>query len=192
VCLRGFDLGLLRDVRLRAGDNKHVVVLPLSRIEDSVTVGRDAQAAGADRRSSEFGLALSKEQIDALSDDPAELQRQIMELAGPDAIMRVDSFEGQQRPPKAQIKSIRVVRDQFAAEAAQPGSTFVEIVTQPGIGPLRGSFNFGFRGGSMTGRTEGTSTLPGRTIGFETGRAAARHRRIVPRPARQDNRAGTR
>jgi hypothetical protein len=152
----GFDIGLLRDIRLRAGDNKHVVILPLTRIEDSVTVGRDAQAAGADRRSSEFGMALSKEQIDALSDDPAELQRQIMELAGPDAIMRVDSFEGQQLPPKAQIKSIRVVRDQFAAEAAQPGSTFVEIVTQPGMGPLRGSFNFGFRDGSMTGRSRFT------------------------------------
>ena len=150
----GFDIGLLRDVRLRAGDNKHVIVLPLTRIEDSVTVGRDTQAAASDRRSSEFGLALTKEQIDALSDDPAELQRQIMELAGPDAIVRVDSFEGQQLPPKAQIKSVRVVRDQFAAEAAQPGSTFVEIVTQPGVGPLRGGFNFNLRDGSMTGRSQ--------------------------------------
>jgi hypothetical protein len=153
----GFDLGLLRDVRLRAGDNKHVVVLPLTKLEDSVTVGRDTQAAAADRRTSEFGLALTREQIEALSDDPAEMQRQIAELAGPDAIMRVDSFEGQQLPPKAQIKSIRVVRDQFAAEAAQPGSTFVEIVTQPGMGPLRGSFNFGFRDGSMTGRSRFTA-----------------------------------
>jgi hypothetical protein len=152
----GFDLGLLRDVRLRAGDNKHVIVLPLTKLEDSVTVGRDAQAAAADRRTSEFGLALTKEQIEGLSDDPSEMQRQIAELAGPDAIVRVDSFEGQQLPPKAQIKSIRVVRDQFAAEAAQPGSTFVEIVTQPGIGPLRGSFNFGFRDGSMTGRSQFT------------------------------------
>ena len=150
----GFDIGLLRDVRLRAGDNKHVIVLPLTKLEDSVTVGRDTQAAAADRKSSEFGLALTKEQIEALSDDPAELQRQIAELAGPDAIVRVDSFEGQQLPPKAQIKSLRVVRDQFAAEAAQPGSTFVEIVTQPGIGPLRGSFNFNLRDGSMTGQSQ--------------------------------------
>ena len=28
----GFELGLLRDVRVRAGDNKHVVVLPLAKI----------------------------------------------------------------------------------------------------------------------------------------------------------------
>ena len=45
----GFDLGLLRDVRLRAGDNRHVVVLPLQRLEDTVTVSQDTQAAAADR-----------------------------------------------------------------------------------------------------------------------------------------------
>ena len=74
-----------------------------------------------------------------------ELARQLAELAGPDAIIRVDSFEGQQLPPKAQIKSIHVTRDQFAAEAAQPGSTFVDVVTQPGVGPIRGTTNFSLR-----------------------------------------------
>src|SRR5687768_901157 len=114
----GFDLGLLRDIRVRTGDNRHVVVLPIARLEQSVTVGRDMQEAAADRRTSQFGNTVNAEQLTALSDDPAELQRQIQELAGPDAIIRVDSFEGQQLPPKAQIKSIHVVRDQFAAEAS--------------------------------------------------------------------------
>jgi hypothetical protein len=140
----GFDLGLLRDIRVRTGDNKHVVVLPLAKLEQNVTVGRNQQEAASDRRSSEFGNTVKQEQIDALSDDPAELQRQLQELAGPDAIIRVDSFEGQQLPPKAQIKSIHVVRDQFAAEASDPSSTFVDIVTQPGIGPVRGGLNFNF------------------------------------------------
>lgn len=154
----GFDLGLLRDVRIRAGENRHAVVLPLQKLEDAVTVQRDVQAEAADRRTSQFGLKLSDDQITALSDDPTELQRQLAELAGPDAIIRVDSFEGQQLPPKAQIKSIHVTRDQFAAEAAQPGSTFVDVVTQPGIGPLRGSSNFALRDGSLTGRSRFTPT----------------------------------
>ena len=34
----GFDLGLVRDIRVRAGDSRHVVVLPLPRLEQSVTV----------------------------------------------------------------------------------------------------------------------------------------------------------
>jgi hypothetical protein len=154
----GFDLGLLRDIRVRAGDNRHVVVLPLQKLEDAVTVSRDAQATAADRRSTEFGVKMSQAQIEALSDDPNELARQLAELAGPDAIIRVDSFEGQQLPPKAQIKSIHVTRDQFAAEAAQPGSTFVDVVTQPGVGPLRGATNFSLRDGSLTGRSQFTPT----------------------------------
>ena len=154
----GFDLGLLRDVRIRAGESRHVVVLPLQKLEDTVTVKRDVQSEAADRRATQFGVNLSPDQITALSDDPTELARQLAELAGPDAIIRVDSFEGQQLPPKAQIKSIHVTRDQFAAEAAQPGSTFVDVVTQPGIGPLRGTTTFSLRDGSMTGRSQFTPT----------------------------------
>ena len=149
----GFDLGLLRDVRLRAGDNRHVVVLPLQRLEDTVTVSQDTQAAAADRRRSEFGVQIADDLLQTLADDPLELARQIAELAGPDAIMRVDSFEGQSLPPKAQIKSIHVVRDQFAAETAQPGSTFVDVVTQPGVGPVRGSLSFTLRDPSSTGKS---------------------------------------
>ena len=114
----GFELGLLRDIRINRGDNKHVVVLPLRGRAESVTVGPDGQAAAATRSNTDFGLSATKEQIDALSDDPAEMQRQILEIAGPDAVIRVDSFEGQQLPPKSQIKSIHVTRDQFAAETA--------------------------------------------------------------------------
>ena len=152
----GFDQGLLRDVRLRPGDNKHVVVLPLKNMAESVTVGGENQAAN--RASRAFGLNVTQEQVQALSDDAAEMQRQLSEIAGPDAIIRVDSFEGQQLPPKSQIKSIHVTRDQFAAETEQPGSTFVDVITQPGIGPIRGTANLSFRDGSMSARNQFTPT----------------------------------
>ena len=84
-------------------------------MEDSVTVTRDVQEAAADRALA-FGSALTREQIELLSDDPEEMRRQLMSMAGPDAVLKVDSFEGQDLPPKAQIKSIRISRDQFAAE----------------------------------------------------------------------------
>src|ERR687889_675908 len=105
-----------------------------------------------------FGLNVTDEQIQALSDDPSELQRQLSDIAGPDAVFRVDSFEGQQLPPKSQIKSIHVTRDQFAAETEQPGSTFVDVITQPGIGPIRGPANLSFRDGSMSAKSQFTST----------------------------------
>src|SRR6476660_614118 len=156
----GFDLGLLRDIRVRAGEQKLVVVLPLARLEQTVTVGRNLQDVASDRRSSQFGNEVTQSQLDALSDDPAELQRQLQELAGPDAIIRIDSFEGQQLPPKAQIKSIHVVRDQFAAESADPGSTFVDVVTQPGIGPIRGGLNLSFFDDAMAAKSPFATSKP--------------------------------
>jgi hypothetical protein len=146
----GFESGLLREVTLRRGENRHVIALSLQSIDETVNVGRGQDTASS-RSASAFGLVMSDAEIATLSDDPAELQRQILDLAGPDAIIRVDSFEGAQLPPKSQIKSIHVTRDQFAAEAEQPGSTFVDIITQPGSGPLSGNANYQYRPTSLSG-----------------------------------------
>jgi len=112
----GFDTGVLTGVRVRVGDNRQTLVLKIQRLQDSITVGQDSQDAASDRRGPAFGTALTREQIDALSDDPDEMKKQIQDLAGPDAVIRVDSFEGSDLPPKSQIKSIHVTRDGFAAE----------------------------------------------------------------------------
>jgi hypothetical protein len=146
----GFQLGLLTDLRVKSGDNKHVVVLPLKKMEESVTVERDRQASAAERNTT-FGTALTREQIEALSDDPDEMARQLKDMAGPDAVIRVDSFEGQQLPPKAQIKAIHITRDQFAAENHSAGGIFVDIITQPGVGKLRTNTGMNFYDSSMDG-----------------------------------------
>jgi len=39
------------------------------------------------------------------------------------------------------IKSIHITRDQFAAENHYAGGVFIDIVTQPGIGPPHGTMN---------------------------------------------------
>jgi carboxypeptidase family protein len=148
----GFEPGLLKDTRLRGGDNKHVIVLPIKKVETEVTVGRDAQAVAADPRA-RFGTALTREQIEALSDDPAEMAQQLADMAGPNAIIRVDSFEGGQLPPKSQIKSIHITRDAFAAENHFAGGLFIDIITQPGVGSLRVNGNIRLRNGSLSARS---------------------------------------
>lgn len=148
----GFELGLVKDTRIRNGDNKHVVVLPIKKVETEVTVGRDAQAVAADPRA-RFGTALTREQIEALSDDPAEMAQQLADMAGPNAVIRVDSFEGAQLPPKSQIKSIHITRDAFAAENHSAGGLFIDIITQPGVGALRGGGNIRLRDGALSARS---------------------------------------
>ncbi len=102
----GFENGTLPDVRIRAGENRQRIALAIQKVEDTVTVGQDPQRAASDPRGSAFGTTLTREQIDALSEDPDELKRQLQEMAGPGAVIRVDSFEGAQLPPKSQIRMI--------------------------------------------------------------------------------------
>jgi hypothetical protein len=149
----GFENGALPDVRVRAGDNRQRIALAIQKLEDIVTVGQDPDRAASDPRGPAFGTTLTREQIDALSEDPDELKRQLSEIAGPGAVFRVDSFEGAQLPPKSQIRMIRISRDAFAAENHFAGGLQIDILTQPGIGPIRGNVSSRIRDGSMTGRS---------------------------------------
>jgi hypothetical protein len=144
----GFDTNLLKDVRVRAGDNKQTISLALKRVTDTVTVTQDRQIAGSSRDVL-FGSVMTREQIEALSEDPAEMRRQLELLAGPDARILVDSFEGQELPHKSQIKSIRLARDQFAAESHFGGGGFIDIITSPGIGAVRTTIGGNFHNNKM-------------------------------------------
>jgi hypothetical protein len=149
----GFETTVLRDVRIRTGDNRQNAVLNIQKLEDTVTVGQDPDRAAADPRGPAFGTVLTREQIDALSDDPEELKRQLQDMAGPGATIKIDSFEGGQLPPKSQIRMIRFSRDTFAAEHHSAGGLQIDIITQPGIGPLRANLNMRLRDGALTGRS---------------------------------------
>ena len=94
---------------------------------------------------------MTREQIEALSDDPDEMAQQLQDMAGGNAVIRVDSFEGGRLPPKSAIKAIHITRDAFAAENHYAGGLFIDIITQPGIGPLRTNMNIRLRDGSLSG-----------------------------------------
>jgi hypothetical protein len=163
----GFDVGR-RDVSLRRGVNRCTVTLPLARVEDSVTVLEEAQAAAADPRGRAFRTVLTREEIDALSDDPADMLQQLLDLAGGTAQVSVDGFVGAAIPPKALIKSIHIERDRFAAEHHSPDFDEVAIVTKPGSGPLRGGGSSRLRDGSMSGRSPFTRAKgPERTQAYQ-------------------------
>src|SRR4029453_10901657 len=78
---------------------------------------------------------------------------QLQDMAGPGAVIKVDSFEGNALPPKAQIRSIRISRDQSAAEYHSAGGTQIEIITQPGLGPIRFNAGYRMRSDALTGRS---------------------------------------
>jgi hypothetical protein len=154
----GFETRVLPDVRVRAGENHRDIVLPLQKLDESVSVARDPATVASDPRSDRFSTVLSKDQIDALPDDPDEMEQMLKDMAGPGATIRVDGFRGGKLPPKSQIRSIRFSTGQFAAENHSGGFTFVDISTQPGIGPLRGGVDIAFRAGALNARNAFEST----------------------------------
>ncbi len=147
----GFEAFELPDVRLRAGDNKQQLELAITSFTDNVEVGVDPQAAAADPNGGSLSTQLTDQEIEALSDDPNELMRQLVEMAGGNAVVRVDGFSGGSLPPREVIRSIRIVRDTFPAENHSAESDGVEIVTAAGIGPIRGGFSTRLRDSVFNG-----------------------------------------
>ncbi len=156
----GFETGRLAEVRVRNGDNKQVMLLQIEGVKQAVVVEQNRQAAAADPRGPSFGTTLTREQLEALSDDPEVLRQQLQDMAGPGAVIKVDSFEGSALPPKSQIRSIRISRDQFAAEYHSAGGTQIEIITQPGLGPIRLNTGLRYRNSSLSGRNALTGEIP--------------------------------
>ena len=144
----GFETVVLKDYRVRAGENKRGVVLPLKKVSEDVVVGRDKQTAGLDPRGNAFTTVLTREQIAALPDDPDEMEAALKAMSPPGAVMRIDGFTGGKLPPKSQIRSIRLPRmDQMAAQnhGGMNAMMHIDVMTQPGSGPLSGSIDFGYR-----------------------------------------------
>ncbi len=146
----GFDAGALDDVRLRAGDNKQQIELALTAFTDTVEVGQDPQAAAADPNNT-LATTLTDEEIEALSDDPNELMRQLVEMTGGAARVRVDGFNGGSLPSRDVIRSIRIVRDTFPAENHSADNDGIDIITQAGVGPIRGGFSTRMRDSILGG-----------------------------------------
>ena len=149
----GFEPRQLDDLRLRAGSStRREMKLNLAKVAEDVVVGQDPRDRALDPRGNAFGNVLTREQIEALPDDPDDMEAALKEMGGPGATIRVDGFRGGRLPPKSQIQSIRFRRDLFAAENHGGGLVFVDIVTRPGGGPLRGSVDFTFRDEAMNAR----------------------------------------
>src|SRR6185295_7583570 len=129
----GFEPATVRDVRVRAGENRREVKLAIARLAETVEVGRDPRERASDPRSDAFATILSQQQIDELPDDPDEMEQALREMAGPGAVLRVNGFRGGRLPPKSQIQQIRFHRNMFAADAHEPGFVAVDIVTRPGL-----------------------------------------------------------
>jgi hypothetical protein len=92
-------------------------------------------------------LVIKGKDLDALSDDPDELQAELQALAGPSAgpdggQIYIDGFTGGQIPPKSSIREIRINQNPFSAQYDKLGYGRIEIFTKPGSDKFHGQFFF--------------------------------------------------
>jgi hypothetical protein len=90
-------------------------------------------------------VVIQGKDLEALSDDPDELQSELEALAGPAAgpnggQMYIDGFTAGQLPPKASIREIRLNQNPFSTEYDKLGYGRIEIFTKPGTDKLHGQF----------------------------------------------------
>jgi len=147
----GFDAGEISNSRLRAGDSKQQIELELTAFEDTIEVGQDAQSAASDPNGGSLSMQLTAEEIEALPDDPNDLIRQLVEMAGGTARVRIDGFNNGTLPSRDVIRSIRIVRDTFPAENHSAENDGIDIITQAGVGPIRGGFSTRVRDSIFSG-----------------------------------------
>ena len=88
-------------------------------------------------------LVLRQEDLDALPDDPDDLQADLTALAGPSAgpggnQIFIDGFTGGRLPPKASIREIRINSNPFSAEFDKLGYGRIQIFTKPGSDKFHG------------------------------------------------------
>jgi hypothetical protein len=122
--------------------------LTLESSKQEVTV-TDTQQVELDPAKNAGALVLKQEDLDMLSDDPDDLQADLLALAGPSAgpnggQIFIDGFSNGQLPPKESIREIRINANPFSAEYDTQGRGRIEIFTKPGSEKFHGTVNLNY------------------------------------------------
>ena len=144
----GFAPFSSKPVAVAAGANlNNDVHMDLATATQTVNVTTDAVQLSVDPENNASSTVISGDALQALSDDPDELQSELEALAGPSAgpnggQIYIDGFTGGQLPPKSSILAIRINSNPFSAQYDQLGYGRIEILTKPGTDKIHGSASF--------------------------------------------------
>ena len=127
--------------------SRHIVTLDIHLViatqSQQVFVQGNAPQLEVSPQSNASAVAISGSNMNALSNDPDELQNQITALAGPSvgaggAEVYVNGLTGSDMPPKSEIREIRVNSNPFTAENDRLGYGRIDIFTKPGAASFHG------------------------------------------------------
>jgi hypothetical protein len=140
----GFAPSQAQDISVAAGQLQLLnIKLEIKVEQEKVEVQEEGTTVNVAPESNASAIVLKGEDLEALSDDPDELQSELEALAGPSAgpnggQIYIDGFTGGQIPPKASIREIRINQNPFSAEYDKLGYGRIEIFTKPGSAQFHG------------------------------------------------------
>lgn len=146
VTEKGFR-AFTQQVEVGVGQKQFNITMEVFAEEQHVEVQSEGAHVDVAPDSNASSLVLKGKDLDALSDDPDELQSELQALAGPSAgpnggQIYIDGFTGGQIPPKSSIREIRINQNPFSAEYDRMGYGRIEIFTKPGTDKVHGQFFF--------------------------------------------------
>jgi hypothetical protein len=145
VVAKGFTVYANDDVEITAQPLRLNVQLSIEVPEQKVQVSDSAPTIDVNPASNAGAIVISGKELEALPDDPDELQADLEALAGPSAgpnggQMYIDGFTAGQLPPKSSIREIRINQNPFSSEYDKLGYGRIEIFTKPGTDKFHGQF----------------------------------------------------
>jgi hypothetical protein len=134
------------DVNVAAGQSQLLNIqlsIAVEKEKVNVTDQGGAPTVDVNPANNAGAIILTGKDLDALPDDPDELQTDLEALAGPSAgpnggQIYIDGFTAGQLPPKSSIREIRINQNPFSAEYDKLGYGRIEIFTKPGTDKYHG------------------------------------------------------
>jgi len=142
---KGFATATLDSIQVEPGKLvQEAVKMELPVEQQQVEVKEDSIGVSTSPDNNASATVIKGKDLDALSDDPDELQSELTALAGPaagpnGAQIYIDGFTGGQLPPKSSIREIRINQNPFSAQYDKLGYGRIEILTKPGTDKLHGN-----------------------------------------------------
>ncbi len=144
VSAKGFAATGVQSTTIAAGQAQKLdIALAIQVEQEKVQVQDQSGGVEVSPENNASAVIIKGKDLEALSDDPDELQTELQALAGPSAgpnggEIYIDGFTGGQIPPKASIREIRINQNPFSAQYDKVGYGRIEIFTKPGTDHFHG------------------------------------------------------
>jgi hypothetical protein len=163
----GFATYKIDNVTIVAGQVQTLPIrMEIEVQQQKVVVSAETPQVDVSPENNASAIIIKGEDLDALPDDPDELQADLEALAGPSAgpnggQIYIDGFTAGELPPKSSIREIRINQNPFSAEYDKLGYGRIEIFTKPGTDKFHGQVEVSGNDSAFNSRNPFAGAEPG-------------------------------